>query len=162
MNCPIKNEVESSVLLEYAADRLPASERAALERHLQVCGSCSAIVNAQRATFSGLDAWDALPVSADFDRKLYARIAQEDSGSWRRFLPRFAVRGWRTAFAPAAAVCAALVAAVLLQNPTIAPIQPARDAVTHMELSEVEQVERTLEDLEMLRQLSISPGAKNL
>ncbi len=51
------------------------------------CAECRRLVEAQRTVFSALDQWAAPEVSADFDKKLYARIAADKPSFWQRFLP---------------------------------------------------------------------------
>ncbi|HLK35019.1 MAG TPA: hypothetical protein VKT29_18115, partial [Terriglobales bacterium] len=81
--------------------------------------------------------------------RLYQRIAREDGEAWwRRLWPRRF--SWRPV-APAAVACAAVIAAFLLKSPLRAP-----DAASHNEPKlQIEQVEHALDDMEMLKQLSV-------
>jgi hypothetical protein len=54
--------------------------------HLRECPECAAFASAQRSVSAALDLWEAPPVSADFDRRLYQRIEQEVP--WWDFLVR--------------------------------------------------------------------------
>lgn len=152
MTCPMQTRENVDLLLAYCARRLDPDTAAMLERHMDVCPECRAFGQAQQAVWNALDAWEAMPVAADFDRRLYHRIdAQEQSGWWNRL-----TSGWRPVLrpvAPLAAACAMVVAAVWLQTP--APVEPPAQA--QGEVVEIEQVERALEDLEMLRVFASPP-----
>jgi hypothetical protein len=50
--------------------------------HLRECPECAALASAQRSVAAALDLWEAPPVSADFDRRLYQRIAQQEVPWW--------------------------------------------------------------------------------
>ena len=161
MKCLAKNENDGMVLMEYALDKLPLAQRTLVAEHVHSCSDCSTVVAAHKSLNSSFDLWEPDAISRDFDRKLFTRIMEEESRSWKRFLPQFAVPAWRSTFMPAAALCAAMFAAALLHTPAVAPV-PVKDTAHHLELSEVEQVESTLEDLEMLRQLSVPSASKKL
>jgi len=98
--------------------------------------------------------WDPQPVSGDFDHRLYARIATEEQRSfWSRLLNSFV--GWKPAIAGAMAAIALLT--VLLVPKETASVEPGKRATeiaARTETLEPEQIERALEDLEMLRQLN--------
>jgi anti-sigma factor RsiW len=154
MNCPIQHGETSEILLDYCAGKLGAEQSAALEAHLQSCTDCAAVVEAQRSVWNALGEWEATPVSADFDRKLYARIEGDSERNWFvRLVDRLFVEplGWRPAV-PVAAAAIGVIAIVLLQNPATKPtvVPPSQPRV---ESVDIEQIERTLEDLEMLKQI---------
>ncbi|MCX6621385.1 MAG: hypothetical protein NTY38_09945 [Acidobacteria bacterium] len=109
---------------------------------------------AQGAVWTALDAWEAPPVSADFNRRLYARIETEAQAGWwqRLFAPRNGFR-WRQTCSLATA-CMVLVAVLLFNSPVAPPARPQPKT----ESVDIEQVERSLEDMEMLQQLN--PVAK--
>ncbi|MDQ2899854.1 MAG: hypothetical protein M3Y07_08640 [Acidobacteriota bacterium] len=159
MNCPIENE-NADVLLAYCARKLDADTAAILERHMLVCPECAQLRDGQQAVWNALDSWEAPPVSADFDRRLYARIEAGDAPSWYRrgwghvrdyARETFRPLVWRPAF-PLAAAGVLVVAGFLLDHragPTVAiPSTPE----IRVSLTEADQVEKTLEDMEMLRQ----------
>jgi hypothetical protein len=151
MNCPVSTG-NPEVLLEFSARRLDGEAAEVLASHMAVCPECTRFGDAQNQVWQALDAWDAMPVSDDFDERLYARIDAEGRRSfWSRLLgDRFA---WRPAVSIAGAL-ATVVLGVVLVTPPSRVEQPAvtnSDAVrTDLD---AEQVERTLEDIEMLRQL---------
>ncbi len=154
MECPVQSREHADVLLAYCARRLDPETAAVLERHMEDCAACRAFGEAQRAVWSALDAWEAMAVSEDFNRRLYRRIDQEERASfWLRWVRPWLGLRWRPALSLAAA-SAAVVAAFLVQAPQSAP-RP-----TETEIVDAEQVERALDDLDMLRQLNLVPRAE--
>ena len=165
MNCPIRNTATTELLLDYCAGKLPLGTTADLERHIRACPDCQAFTEAQHQVWTALDGWEMGPVSGDFDRNLYARIAREQRRSWRQWIAD------KVDFRPALSIGAACAAvAVLLFINTAnnrAPVvkQPAEPPSyvenTRGDSIEPEQLERALEDLEMLKQLSAA-GTQSL
>jgi hypothetical protein len=89
----------------------------------------------------------------DFDRRLYRRIEEQDRmGWWTRVFGSMRPMFLRPALPLAAMACLVLVAGFIIDEPRkmFAPAAEVPQAVR-----EVEQVERTLEDLEMLRQFNL-------
>ena len=154
MRCPVQSTHEIAILLDYCAHRLAPDTAAAFERHLAACMSCRECVSGQQEVWAALDEWKPAHPSADFDRRLYARIEEEQGHWWLRLWP--ATIRWKAV----AAACATLVAVVVLSNPSKPPADVVQES-SRVEMLEPEQVERTLEDLEMLKQLSTS-GSQNL
>ena len=152
MNCPLETRENAQLLLDYCTRRLEAEPAAALERHIAMCGACREFAQGQRAVWEALDDWEAAPVSADFDRRLYRRI--EVRVSWwellvRRFRPR---PQWRRL--PAAAmVCMLLIAGVMLDRSAVSPA-PSPGDTAQVESVQPEQVERTLDAMEVLDEFS--------
>ena len=149
MECPVKTREDGAVLMDYCAGRLKPRRAEAVERHVAECQACQRWVQQQQALWTALDAWEAAPLSADFDRKLYQRIEREAR-------PR-----WWPAFSLALASVVAL--ALLLIRPL--PPQPAplpRQA--QVENVDAEHLEKTLDDMEMLRDLSaaVSPDPRSM
>jgi anti-sigma-K factor RskA len=174
MNCPVQTNQSTELLIDYCAGTLPLGVASEVERHVAICAECEKFVQAQQQVWSALDTWETDPISADFDRRLYDRIRQTERSSWRNwFAGHFA---WRPALSLGAA-CAAVVVALVVNSAANKPIpnkttppavhqasaQPA--SAPHEEVRadsvEPEQLERALEDLEMLKQLS-TPAAHNL
>jgi anti-sigma factor RsiW len=145
MKCPNDTEETSEILLAYSAGRLDPEAVAAVERHLASCPACRETFEEQRAVWEALDGWDAAAVAPDFDRRLYGRIEREASGArWWRIAPAgpALVRRWLP-FAAAAGLL--LAAGGLLDYGTPSEAREAR-----FEFIRADQVERTLEDLELL------------
>jgi anti-sigma factor RsiW len=157
MKCPIQGNEEPDFLLDYCARRLPPAEEATIDEHIAACVRCRHLVDGQRALWDTLDVWEAAPVSADFNRRLYARIEQEEHTSFglkslRAIAARLTPFPWR-AFAAVTAVCAAFVAALLIRLPDSGTkMEPAKPRV-RIEKVDMQQLERTLDDLDMLAQL---------
>lgn len=145
-------ENQMDALISYGSGALSASRRETLERHLNDCEICRRAVDARKTVWDALDAYRAFEPSGDFDRRLYARIAEEARQPWWRIpLSRyFTPFGFRAA-APVAAACIAICAAFIFRVPEPAPARPV--AVEHR--INVDQVERTLDDLDMLKQLTV-------
>ena len=146
MECPQKKGKSGELVVDYVARALDPGSAAEFERHLQSCEPCRQLVTAQRAVWTALDDWAAEPVSSNFDAKVYRRIASESQpGRWRAMSWL-----WRPAV-PVAAACAALFLALILKNPesAVAP-QPAVQPKV-----QIEQVERALDDMDMLKQAGV-------
>jgi hypothetical protein len=161
MQCPIQTKENAEVLLDYCARKLNPETTALLNRHMESCAQCRAFTAAQMSVWEALDVWEAEPVSASFDRKLYARIEEREAHkgwlgrTWDR-IPQpamFTPFGWRPP-TPIAAVCLTLAAAFVLSVPEKKPARENYVDNTRLEVVDVEQVERTLDDIEMLKQLN--------
>lgn len=157
MNCPIKTQENREWLLDYSAGRLDPARTAMVERHVEACASCARFVEEQRVVWDALSRWESPDLSADFNRRLYHKIDQAQPSSWMdRFLRPFQplpFQPFLRPMVPLAAACLLIVAGVMLHTPT-ASLNPASSRV---ESVEPEQVERTLDDLQMLRELALTP-----
>ncbi len=176
MMCPMQSRENAEILLDYCARTLPADTLARMDEHVAICPSCKEVLGAQQQVWSALDEFDAaeLKVSADFDRRLYARIEAEHREP-------FWVRGWRKLFQsgqpgawrPAVSMSLAGVAViglllVRLPNGEVAPspvASPTAPVVVHtaiIDKQDVERLDSALEDIEMLHQLSsTTAGSSN-
>jgi anti-sigma factor RsiW len=157
MRCPIETQENAELLLSYSARRLSPENAALLEAHMEACPACREFRDSQAALWEALDGWEARPVSLDFDRRLYRRIEEQERQSWWTRLfgserPMFL----RPALPLAATACLVLAAGFIIDNP--GRILPGVEAP---KVQEVEQLERTLDDMEMLRQFNlIAPAAE--
>lgn len=152
MRCPIETQENAELLLSYSARKLNPESTAILEAHMELCSACREFRDGQRALWEALDQWEARPVSADFDRRLYRKIEeQEQMGWWTRIFGSMRPILWRPALPVAAMACLVLVAVFISVDPGMVAT-PAADS---QQAGEVEQVERALEDLEMLRQFDL-------
>src|SRR5271169_493800 len=95
MICFANRKEGAEILLDYAHGTLDAARRIELDRHVESCMECRRLVEAQRIVFAALDEWKAPEVSADFDQKLYARIAAERPSFWQRWLPVTPIVWWK-------------------------------------------------------------------
>jgi hypothetical protein len=152
MNCPLETRENAQLLLDYCTRRLEGEPAAALQRHIAACAACREFADSQRAVWKALDSWEAAPVSADFDRRLYRRI--EVQVSWWELLvrPFRPLPQWRSL--PAAAmVCMLLIAGVMLDRSAVSPA-PGPTDMAQVEPVQPEQVERTLDTMEVLDEFS--------
>ena len=152
MNCPLENN-HSEILLDYCSRRLSLEAILLVEAHIENCPECKATTASQKAVWDALDQWEAEPVSADFDRRLYARIEQRGNGLWARLAGFASGIHFRPAVTFGAA-CATVLFALLLRGPMI-DISEQSDPPNRVEVSDIEQAERVLEDLDMLDKLGV-------
>ena len=144
MKCPIETRENAELLLAYCTRRLDAESTAILERHMEICPACREFAGGQRAIWEALDTWEAAPVTADFDRRLYRRIDREVS--WWQWPMRHGL--------PIAAAASLLVmAGVLLQRPAGAP-PTAQPQSAQLETLQPDQVEPALDAMHMLGEFS--------
>jgi anti-sigma factor RsiW len=155
MNCPIEDR-HPEVLVAYAAGELDRENARALERHLADCAACRPVAAGQTAVWKALEAWEAPPVSPDFDRRLYRRIDEGVRLSWWDSLTRlFRTMPLRHALPLTAAAGLLLMAGLLLyRSGPVAPVVSQREAVR------ANQVENALDDLDLLRQLGTAESAE--
>lgn len=153
MRCLLQSGDDAVLLLDYCERKLDPALAFELEQHIAVCPDCARIVEAQQAVWNALDDWQPAPISADFNERVWRRIEAENARPWwRRWLQWGAVTSWKPAM-PLAAACMVLAAVALFQTPAGTP-QPK----SQPENIDVEQVETTLHDLDMLQQLGAPAG----
>jgi anti-sigma factor RsiW len=147
MNCPIQSR-NPETLVAYAAGTLNPETARALEGHLADCADCRSMAAEQTAVWKALDAWEAPEVSCDFDRRLYGRIDREVRFSWwERCTRLFRAMPLRQAVPLTASAGLLLMAGLLLEHPG-----PSVGVRPRAEIVRANQVERTLDDLDLLRQ----------
>lgn len=148
MRCPIESQETSETLLAYCAGTLDLETRATLEQHLEACPACRRWCAGRQAVWEALDGWEAAPVPLDFDRRLYRRIdAEAHSPWWRRLALPLSPVLVRRGLPIMAAACLLVVAGAILEGPRA----PASLGVDRAGAVAVDQVERTLEDMELLQ-----------
>jgi hypothetical protein len=137
MTCLRENNRGSELLVGYLEGTLPEAERRELDSHAAECTECRGLLAVQ----AELDV-PAPAVSADFDAKLYARIAADR--------PWWSLLGsWKLA-APVVAVAAVLAVTVWIRQP--APqVNPVN--VDPVVAQDVQQLEQALDDLALLMPL---------
>lgn len=127
-------------------------ERLALADWLERDAELRAVHEEQTALFAAMDAWqDDVEPAADFDRRLRARIeAEQASPAWARTLGSWV--SWpRAAWAGCAAAAAlALMAWVGPQTQPVEPAPVAKAALSGGDAEFVEELDRALDDMEML------------
>ena len=153
MGCSLNKRFAEELVVEYAAGTLGERAQSDFVRHMQSCASCRDLLAQQSAVWSVLDEWQALPASADFDRKLTERIASAHRAAW-----------WNSpavnwALGPLIAVVAAvaiLACAFLVKEGVRVQHSPDAAPKARIEL----QVERALDDMDLLKQIGIDAGSE--
>ena len=152
MKCPIETRESAEVLLAYCTRKLDAESTAILERHVEICPACREFSSGQRAVWEALDAWEAAPVTLDFDRRLYQRIDREVSW-WNLLVRPLRPALVRQGLPIAAAACLVVMAGMLLQYPASAPpAAPPQSA--QVETLQPDQVDHALDAMRMLGEFS--------
>ena len=152
MKCPIETRENAEVLLAYCSRKLDAESTAILERHMEICPACREFASGQRAVWEALDAWEAAPVTLDFDRRLYQRIDREVSW-WNLLVRPLRPALVRQGLPIAAAACLVVMAGMLLQYPASAPpAAPPQSA--QVETLQPDQVDHALDAMRMLGEFS--------
>lgn len=160
MNCQTKGNEDAEILLDYCAQTLSPLQTAEFEIHLKQCADCSRLVEAQKEVWGALDQWTPAPVSVNFDARLYARIAEEQAApawrSWLRriFQPPLPYPLWKSAV-PLIAACALLAVGLTVRTPEQTHVPQAQ---LRAEKVDIEQVEQTLEDFDILTPAAQSPA----
>lgn len=156
MLCPIQSGENAEWLLAYCARKLDPATMAALEQHMQHCEECRTFGAQQKLVWEALDCWEAMPVSPDFDQRLYRRIEQsQERRRWAAVLAPGWLSGLLRPSRSLAAASVLVLAVLLLRSP--APVAvPASDSA---EWLEVERAESALEDIEVLRALNLMARA---
>jgi anti-sigma factor RsiW len=133
-------------LLEYTAGRLAGDEAAALKSHLEVCARCREFAQQQQTVWQALEAWEAEPVSPDFERRLFARIDRTPVSWWARLSGQV----MHHAMPVAAAAGVMILAGVVLERPAVKPVEPPQVSA-QVETLGPDQVQNALDDMETLR-----------
>jgi len=156
MKCPLQTR-ETAGLLAYSTRQEEAS--AEWQEHMESCSACRAFLTGQQAVWQALDAWEAPPVSPDFDRVMQRRIeneCREPESWWIRLLhPSSALL--RRGLSLAAAAVVLVVAGLMLDRPSTHPVSDRRPP--QIESLQPEQVEHALDDLQMLSDFSSATRA---
>lgn len=159
MNCPLLKEETRSLLLDYSAGRLDAADAAALSRHMQSCEACAAFGMEQAAVWDALDAWQPGPVSMDFNRRLWQRIDAAAAAPWyRRLLDCLAFARWTPAFSLLIALVV-IAGGFLLDHKRAEPA--AHPLIQGVSMTDVDRLEQTLDDIQLLRQSDPAPPANS-
>jgi anti-sigma factor RsiW len=143
MKCPIGSEEQLELLAAYCSGERSTPETAVLAKHLEVCSACRELVASHQSMWTALDEWEAPQASADFNRRLFARV-ERDVSLWDRLLAPFRPL-WVRLTVPVAAAASIAVMFGLILNHRSVPQQ-----VGPFELSQPEQIEHALDDMQML------------
>lgn len=158
-------ELERTELLLGASSGSVAEHAAA---HLKECEGCSSAFAEQVALWGKMDAWTLPEVSSDFNRGLYAKV---DASQQERWYDRWA-RDLKAFFAqPSLALASAalvVVAGFMLDHAAVDGTRVSRPSevgaihapAVQLSPSDAEQMEKTLDDMEMLRQFDLTSEEK--
>ncbi len=161
MKCNLKQEERAELLLKHTGD--------AAASHFELCPACREDSLSQSALWKALDSWNMPDVSSGFNRGLYAKIDASLAQPWYERLaasirPMFAQPSLALGLA-GIVVAAGFVfdhsagpgASAVSARPSYASAGAVALPVSNRE---AEQVERTLDDLEMLRQFDLAAEEK--
>jgi hypothetical protein len=151
MKCPIESRESEELLLDYCSRTLDPAVAGVLEDHIEICPACQKFAANQQIVWQALDEWEAVPVSADFDRRLYQRIEKEVSW-WEVFLRPLRPMLLRQALPVTAAAAVLVTAGVLLDRPRVAPAPLPESA--QVEAVAPDQAETALQEMELMRELN--------
>jgi anti-sigma factor RsiW len=148
-HCPTED-----ILLDYVAGSLNATQLAEFERHAKECARCDALVASQAAVWRSLDEWKPGPVSAGFNRELWRKVdADAAAPSWTARL-----HFWKE-LAPLAAVLALVATGFVMDHHSRPPVATTPAAVA-VSATEADQLERTLDDLQLLEAVDTATPAR--
>ena len=142
-------------LLTYASQGEGHHCPAELKRHLESCPECARLISEQQAVWRSLDTWEAPAVSPHFETALWSRLEEPQSlrESWRERLQNWMMWQSRPAL-PIVAACATVLLAATLSVPWLmmshSPIR--------LDQVDIEQVEKTVDDMDLLRTLTPVAG----
>ena len=159
MTCPLQTE-ETDILLDYSAGRLGRPGMAALAQHMETCPDCASFRMEQKAVWDALDLWEPPLVSLDFNRGLWQRIDAAAAAPWYINLAEwFRFDNWKPMI-PLTAAVVMITAGFLLDHPGL-DYPGARNAAAGVSVREADQVEETLDDIQLLHQLdAVMPDEK--
>jgi anti-sigma factor RsiW len=149
---------QTDILLDHAAGRLNALNAARFEEHMALCPECAAFSREQSLVWNVLDVWEPVPVSLDFNRRLWQRIDAAEAEPWyRRLVEVLRTASWTPAI-PLTAAVLVIAAGFVFDHPATrnSPAPASASASVN-----VEQVEQTLDDIQLLHQFdaSANPGS---
>jgi hypothetical protein len=158
MICPLRKEETAHLLLDYSAGRLDAVRVAVLQQHMESCADCAAFRLQQAAVWDAMDDWQPAPVSPDFNQRLWQRIEAGDSAPWyERLAESLRFAHWKPVL-PLTAAILMIAAGFLLDHPGgKISVQSGSTVANSVSVTEADQVEQALDDIQLLRQLNAAP-----
>ena len=154
IKCPVQTGAMDLLLTEFyvegaaatrARQELDAETQAALSAHVETCAACTAFRSEQKAVWEALDLWEPAPVNLGFNRELWQKIDAAAALPWYRNLGD-SLRAYWKPMIPLAAAVLAIAGGFLLDHPG------AKNATPDFSIVEADQVEQTLDDIQLLRQ----------
>jgi len=140
------------LLLAFVAHELDAPQTAAMAEHAAGCSACREWMAGMGGVHRALDAWEAPPVSADFDRRLFARVEKEVSW-WDVVLRPFRPATGSRALPIAAAAGLLIAAGLWIGRPGAGPVLSV-PASAQMEPLPPDQAQHALEEMDLMQQFS--------
>ncbi len=177
MDCIKNNKQGAEILMDYCAGTADSALAAEIDAHTKTCAECRMLVEAQRTVWEMLDAWTPVEVSRDFDSRLYARIAGEQTApAWRRWWSRLVEPatpyGWWKPMVSLAVAGAIVSMALLVRMPEqnrmvgqkstthateqIKAASTGNDGTAAEEI-DLQQVEQALDDLDIVSPSNQTP-----
>lgn len=161
MFCPLKSEETIDVLLDYSAGRLDRVRSALLEEHIVVCADCAAFRAGQSEVWQVLDAWEPEPVSLDFNRRMWQKIDAAAAAPWyRKLADSLRMGAWKPAL-PLTVAVVLVAAGFVMDHRTATPNAPSVASSAVVSVTDADQLEKTLDDIQLLRQLDAAAGEPN-
>lgn len=150
MTCPLGTRDHAELLVAYSSHKLDAVHTAAVEEHIGTCAACREFVRGQQAVWNALDVWEAEPISADFNRRLYQRIDAQVTW-WDRITRPLRPFAFHRTVSLAAAACFVLAVGLMLDQTATPPQQPSRaNAVAEADGLQPDQVVKALDEMEAM------------
>lgn len=154
-----RRKQKSASLLAIAPRKTP-EDRAELERQIASDPDLAHMAALQDHVWRALDSWEAPAVTEAFDRKLYARIQNLQEVPW--YSRVFSAVG-AALHRPALQLSVALIGvfagiAVEQSHSRVNSVQPAGLSVS---VSDAEQIENSLDDLQLLHQIYQEPSGSS-
>jgi len=158
MICPLKSEETVDVLLDYSAGRLDQERSALLAEHMIACADCAAFGIRQTEVWEALDAWEPEPVGLDFNRRMWQKIDAAAAAPWyRKLADSLRMGAWKPAL-PLTAAVVMVAAGFMIDHQKAVSVTPGVTNSAVVSVTDAEQVEKTLDDIQMLRQLDAAAG----
>jgi anti-sigma factor RsiW len=155
MTCPSRRS-DTTLLLDYASGRLALAQSTIVAEHASECDDCAAALLEYSSVSEALDIWEAPPVSTHFNRRLWDRIESAASAPlYVRVADWFRFHSLKPAI-PVAAAALVIAAGFLLDHPSN---MGNPGATSRVSATEADQAERTLDDLQLLRQFDAAVAA---
>jgi anti-sigma factor RsiW len=159
-DCPLSSEDTIDVLLDYSAGKLDKLRSTRFEQHIPACSECSAFLAGQSHVWQTLDTWQPEPVSMDFNRCLWRRIDDAAAEPWyRKLADSLRMGAWKPAV-PLTAAAFLVAAGFMMDHQTKGPVTPGVEPSYSVSVTEAEQLENTLDDIQLLRQLDAASGGE--
>jgi hypothetical protein len=152
------------VLLDYTAGCLDPAKMALFERHADQCAHCAALRTAQAAVWRSMDEWKPVTVSVGFNRELWRRIdAEARTSSWtsRSLAGLMQFSLWKRVAPLAVAMVLVVTAFVMDFSNRPQPGMPvaATAASIVVTVSDADQIERALDDIQLLDEVNAASEA---